>query len=285
MGSSSSKTQSTQQQTTTPTTPGYVSSALQNQINSIGNLAGTNPSNYVAPASANQNAAYAAGAGLDNTSSNYGTATDLANKNSSVGADQISNFMNPYTQDVVNSSLASYDQQAAQQQAQNAAAGAVNGAFGGSRYGILQGQQQASTNLNRATLQSGLLSSGYNTAVTDALANANLGQTAASNLSNIGSTQDADNRANLATQDALGQDQRSIAQSQATAPLSLAQSIGQLLSQLGVGAQDVTGSTGNASGTSTTTSSPSIFADITGALKAAGQVGSTGTSIASFFGA
>ena len=48
---------------------------------------------------------------------------------------------------------------------------------------------------------------------------------AAGLLGNLGSAQGADARANATTQDTLGQDQRSIAQSQATAPISLAQSL------------------------------------------------------------
>src|SRR5436853_3899688 len=76
----------------------------------------------------------------------------------------LASYQNPYTQQVVNASLADYDQQAGRALAANQANAARNGALGGSRYAIedaaLQGEQQR----GRAQLEASLLNEGLNTA-------------------------------------------------------------------------------------------------------------------------
>ena len=70
-------------------------------------------------------------------------------------------FMSPYQQQVIDASLASFDQNAAEQAAQAGLSAAGAGAFGGGRFGVQEGQRQAQSNLDRATLEAGLLSQGY----------------------------------------------------------------------------------------------------------------------------
>jgi hypothetical protein len=70
------------------------------------------------------------------------------------GANTAAQFMgqykNPYEQQVVDTTLAGYDRNAAEQAAQMQAQAAKAGAFGGSRFGIAQGQFAADNALNRA---------------------------------------------------------------------------------------------------------------------------------------
>ena len=62
--------------------------------------------------------------------------------------------MSPYQQDVIDTSLASFDKQALQQQqALRDQALGVPGAFGGGREGVQQAEYQAGSDLNRAALE------------------------------------------------------------------------------------------------------------------------------------
>ena len=71
-------------------------------------------------------------------------------------------FMSPYQQDVIDTSLASFDKQAAQQQqALRDQALGIPGAFGGGREGVQQAEYQAGSDLNRAALQAQLMQQGF----------------------------------------------------------------------------------------------------------------------------
>jgi len=70
------------------------------------------------------------------------------------GAQAYQPFMSPYQQDVIDTSLASFDKQAAQQQqALRDQSLGVPGAFGGGREGVQQAEYQAGSDLNRAALE------------------------------------------------------------------------------------------------------------------------------------
>ena len=71
-------------------------------------------------------------------------------------------FMSPYQQDVIDTSLAEFDKQAAmrQQQLRDDAIG-VPGAFGGGREGVQQAEYQSGSDLNRAALQAQLMQQGF----------------------------------------------------------------------------------------------------------------------------
>ena len=93
---------------------------------------------YLASAATNVGAAGTAQAGLGALS----------------GAQAYQPFMSPYQQDVIDTSLASFDKQAAQQQqALRDQALGVPGAFGGGREGVQQAEYQAGSDLNRAALE------------------------------------------------------------------------------------------------------------------------------------
>ena len=70
------------------------------------------------------------------------------------GAQAYQPFMSPYQQDVIDTSLQAFDQQAAQrQQALRDDALGVPGAFGGGREGVQQAQYQSGSDLNRAAFE------------------------------------------------------------------------------------------------------------------------------------
>jgi hypothetical protein len=71
-------------------------------------------------------------------------------------------FMSPYQQDVIDTSLAAFDKQAAQQQqALRDQALGVPGAFGGGREGVQQAEYQTGSDMNRAMLQAQLMQQGF----------------------------------------------------------------------------------------------------------------------------
>ena len=93
---------------------------------------------YLASAATNVGAAGTAQAGLGALS----------------GAQAYQPFMSPYQQDVIDTSLASFDKQAAQQQqALRDQSLGIPGAFGGGREGVQQAEYQAGSDLNRAALE------------------------------------------------------------------------------------------------------------------------------------
>ena len=98
-------------------------------------------------------------------------------------------FMSPYQQQVVDATLAQYDQDAAEATAQFGAS--AGNAYGGGRFGVAEGQLAADTANQRALLQGQLLNQGFmqsqglaNQAVQNQI---NMGQTALGNaLQNVG---------------------------------------------------------------------------------------------------
>ena len=97
-----------------------------------------------------------------------GTAMDAAQQAAFAGQDAgaqfmgpqgYQQFMSPYQQDVVDTTLASYDQSMAEQQAQLGAS--AGSAFGGGRFGVAQGQLGAQGAIDRAQAQANMLNQGY----------------------------------------------------------------------------------------------------------------------------
>jgi hypothetical protein len=70
-------------------------------------------------------------------------------------------FMSPYQQDVINTTLANYDVQAQKGIAPLSASAIGAGAFGGARQGIQQASYQTQSDLNRAQMQAQLLNQGF----------------------------------------------------------------------------------------------------------------------------
>jgi len=90
------------------------------------------------------------------------------------GPDAYKQFMSPYQQDVINTTLQEYDIQA-QKGAQGVPAAAIAaGAFGGGREGVQRAEYQSSSDRNRAGIQANLLQQGFTQA--NQLANQAFGQ-------------------------------------------------------------------------------------------------------------
>ena len=146
------------------------------------------------------------------------------------GPDAYKQFMSPYQQDVIGTTLSEYDIQA-QKGAQGVPAQAIAaGAFGGGREGVQRAEYQSASDRNRAALQAQLLQQGFSQA--QQLANQafgqqmNLAQAAPqlvgqqiSALTTLGGIGQAQQQAQLSAQQQL-------AQQQAYQPLTTAQQYG-----------------------------------------------------------
>ena len=84
------------------------------------------------------------------------------------GPNAYQQFMSPYQQDVIDASLAKFDQQAAAGITGIGQTAAMSGNLGGGREGVMKGQYQADSDMNRALLESGMLQQGFNQANTNA---------------------------------------------------------------------------------------------------------------------
>ena len=152
-------------------------------------------------------------------------------------------FMSPYQQDVIDTTLKEFDTQAAKGLPALAAQAINAGAFGGGREGVQRAEYQQASDRNRAALQAQLLQSGFGQA--QQAANQAFGQQQAlaaqqqqlaqlapslagqqiSALGALGTQQQAQQQAQLSAQQQL-------LQQQANRPLDLAQQLGQGVTSL-----------------------------------------------------
>ena len=84
------------------------------------------------------------------------------------GPNAYQQFMSPYQQDVIDASLAKFDQQAAAGITGIGQTAAMSGNLGGGREGVMRAQYQSDSDMNRALLESGMLQQGFNQANTNA---------------------------------------------------------------------------------------------------------------------
>ena len=73
-------------------------------------------------------------------------------------------FMSPYQQQVIDTSLAEFDRQAAMQEQRIRDQAVASGAFGGGREGVLQSEFRTGSDMNRAQLEAGLRQQGFQAA-------------------------------------------------------------------------------------------------------------------------
>ena len=99
----------------------------------------------------------AAGTGL-------GTAAGLTGTGAGTGTGSIASYMSPYQQQVIDTSLAEFDRQAAQRQQQISDAAVALGGFGGGREGVMQAEYQTQSDRNRAALEAQLRQQGFSQA-------------------------------------------------------------------------------------------------------------------------
>ena len=85
----------------------------------------------------------------------------LTGTGAGTGAGSINSYMSPYQQQVMDSSLAEFDRNAAMQQTGLRDQSIQSGAYGGARQGIMQTEQQRGSNMDRAALNAQLLNQGF----------------------------------------------------------------------------------------------------------------------------
>ena len=76
-------------------------------------------------------------------------------------AGSIASYMSPYQQQVIDTSLAEFDRQAAMRQQGISDAAVQVGGYGGGREGVMQAEYQTQSDRNRAMLQAGLQQQGF----------------------------------------------------------------------------------------------------------------------------
>ena len=84
----------------------------------------------------------------------------LQQAQASTGPQAFQQFMSPYQQQVIDTSLAEFDRQAAMQEQRIRDEAVASGAFGGGREGVLQSEFRTGSDRNRSALQAGLLQQG-----------------------------------------------------------------------------------------------------------------------------
>ena len=125
----------------------------------------------------------------------------------STGPQAFQQFMSPYQQQVIDTSLQEFDRQAAMQEQRIRDQAVASGAFGGGREGVLQSEFRTGSDRNRAALQAGLLQQGFQQA--QAAAQQNF-----ANQMGLASALPGLQRADVSTLGQLGALDRGLAQAQ-----------------------------------------------------------------------
>jgi hypothetical protein len=212
---------------------------------------------FVAPQTAIQAEAEALRGGLGSFQPFLTTAA------ASSGPQAYQQFMSPYQQDIIDTTLQEFDVQAAKGIPALAAQAIGAGAFGGGREGVQRAEYRSASDRNRAALQAQLLQQGFqqaqNLAAQQFAQQTNLAQLSPqltgqqiAGLSTLGGQQQAQQQATLAAQQQL-------AQRQAFQPLEASQALGQGVTSL------IAGYPGRNIVTESTAASPSPLATGLGA--------------------
>ena len=212
---------------------------------------------FVAPQTAIQAEAEALRGGLGSFQPFLTTAA------ASSGPQAYQQFMSPYQQDIIDTTLQEFDVQAAKGIPALAAQAINAGAFGGGREGVQRAEYRSASDRNRAALQAQLLQQGFqqaqNLAAQQFAQQTNLAQLSPqlagqqiAGLSTLGGQQQAQQQATLAAQQQL-------AQRQAYQPLEASQALGQGVTSL------IAGYPGRNIVTESTAASPSPLATGLGA--------------------
>jgi hypothetical protein len=285
MSKKTKQTTTTQQHTvTTPTNPTWVTEANQGYSNKIMDLGKVDPYSLVAGPTALQNQAVKAASNLGADTSKWDSLVNMATPqvtgttaNSASLLDNLKAYMSPYTNDVVKSTLAGFDQNAGMTQAQQALDLARSGAFGGSGAAITQAMTNQGLAMARAQQEAGLRDQAFNTGA--GLSNMDAARIQEANMANAqfeaqakalnaqlalqgrGQTADmlmngdANTRQNVQLQGVLGSDMRAIDQARLNAPIDLLKT--QVAMNQAIPANLFTGQTSDMNGTNTTTSKTS----------------------------
>jgi len=140
----------------------------------------------------------------------------LTSAAASAGPTAYQQFMSPYQQDIIDTTLREFDVQSAKGIPGIAAQAVGAGAFGGGREGVQRAEYQASSDRNRAALQAQLLQQGFGQA--QALAQQNI-----ANQLQLGSAQQGFLGQDVGALSTLGAQNQALAQAQLSADQQLAQ--------------------------------------------------------------
>lgn len=284
--SSSSGTYSGTDHTVTQNTaPEWVSTAMPQIYGTASSLASANPQSYVAGPSSLQNTAAGNAASLSVPWQLSGASADMNStmqkaapqSQAALASGYVGGYLSPYLDQVLNSSLAAFDNQAGQTQAQQDLQMAGNGAFGGSGAAINKALTNGQLQLGRGQLASNIENQGYTTALGAAQSDANnVTQVGVSNanlqndrlnrnaqleqaLASVGNSINNAQNQNVATQAGLGSSLQQIAQNQATAPLAQQSWLASILSGLPINLVSGQTSTETQNGTQSSTGNSSGF--------------------------
>lgn len=234
--------------TTTPLVPDWATTPVQGAADRISGLLNGDPQSLVAPANGLQQQAAAGATGLSSDTAWTDAALQASTPFASGGKayDWVGRYMNPYLDQVVDSTAADLDANAGRVRAQQALDLAGAGAFGGSGAALTQSQTEGELARARSSALSGLRSQGYNMALQAAsgdaeratqarIANAQMALQDRAQKSGLVLNADANARANIATQSDVGGAMRDIDQSQRSADVTNTQQIVAMLSGLPLG--------------------------------------------------
>ncbi|MEM9584784.1 MAG: hypothetical protein AAGA08_16860 [Pseudomonadota bacterium] len=192
------RSRTTTEQTVTPTNPGFVTGPVSGVANQVGALSQRDPLEFVTGASSLQKAAFDAAGGLGKTTGtgqNYltrpGQSTGLFDQAADLTSyistrkpsfadspelfgdpvqaqsasllDNLDSYISPYTDQVVDTTLAEYDEQSGRNRRRLAASLATDDAFGGSRAAVREGIFEGETDRLRALTEAGLRDTAFNT--------------------------------------------------------------------------------------------------------------------------
>jgi len=158
------------------------------------------------------------------------------------GSQAYKQFMSPYQQDVIDSTLQDFDRQAAMQRQKIGQRAYQSGAFGGGRQGVAEAEYDAASDRNRSSILSGLLQTGFGQA--QSAANTAFGQQGqlATAQQGLGQFLPSAQRADIQTLGAVGGIQQSQAQAALDAQREAAQTAAyEPFQRLNVFGQGVTG--------------------------------------------
>lgn len=257
MASGSNQTQTVNQTTTqTPQVPSWIQNPAMGIASNVERMGQMDPSSFVTPASQNQQTAFQQAPGL------------LNYQPEQLGGMDLSRYMNPYTQNVIDSSMNDLDRArriAINGNSSAATTGAGANAWLSDRAGVADGETNRGFLDSAAALSAGLRQSGYNNAQEGAKFDINTGLAANQNQ-----------RANLGFLSDLGAQERSIASENNpnVAALSQNQALAQLLASLNPSLY--TGQTSNTNGTTTAQNNPGFLETVGTLAQAIGAMSGKG---------
>ncbi|API52847.1 hypothetical protein BMW22_15590 [Rhizobium leguminosarum] len=157
----------------------------------------------------NQLAGFDTIAGLKGGANGYfDSANSALNSSTAPTYSTVDNYMSPYLDNVVKSTMANMNEQNAEQQQGVLGNAAVQGALGGNRVGVAQAELARQQNLANQQTISGLYNQGYNTALGAAQSDKAAAQNAAAGYANLGNTAMQTNLQQAAAQVGAGTQQQ-----------------------------------------------------------------------------